>query len=82
MAIFSSCGRTVTESGGARPWVSRTSSGQYMVCSVITSSWTRSTASDSRVRSAILVTATRSVCFSVSRSRTYGLWAAGLSGAR
>ena len=58
---------------GRRSPAARISSGHSRVCSTITLSRTRSTASDSRCRSATLTTAIRSVSFSASRSSAYGL---------
>ena len=51
----------------------RISSGHIIVCSTITSSFTRSTAIVVRCRSATVTTAIRSASSSAWRSRAYGL---------
>ena len=71
LAILTSAGLTSpvsTEKSAAR-----TSSGHIIVWSTITSSRTRSTAIDVRLRIATVTTAIRSASSSAWRSRAYGL---------
>lgn len=81
LAMASSAGLTVTSASRIGKSAARTSSGHRSVCKQITLPRTRSTAMDSRWRSATLTTAIRSASSSAPRSSAYGL-AAVLSGSR
>ena len=79
--MLSSCGRTAISASRMGKSAARTSSGHSSVCRQMTSSRTRSTAMDSRWRSATLTTAIRSVAASAPRRSAYG-FAAVFSGSR